>query len=324
MNSCTWRVGVACVALVTISGGASSAGVTVRPDGAELVFAPKAPLSAQNPAYAPDGRTLLFTEFADDYNNGDSELAILPPSGRPERLLYVAGNDAVNLPGSAWNAKTGRIAFSGDFVTTDDIYTIAADGKALRRVTDVPAADHAVEPSFSPDGAWIAFEVDYGDPDSVSEESAVFIVRSNGTDLHRLRGGPRTGRDDREPNWSPAGNRIVLQERVLPHDQNHWDLVALDPDGTHAVGLTHGGSNTDASWSPDGKYVDYSGDADGTLVNANIFIVPAAGGKPLRVTRSANEDGASSWSRDGYIAFESHPNDNAPSAIYRIRVPKLP
>jgi TolB protein len=282
-------------------------------------------LSAQNPAYAPDGRTLLFTEFVDDYNNGDSGLWVLAPGGSPKRLLFVAGNDAVNLPGSAWNVKLDRIAFAGDFVTTDDIYTIAPNGTDLRRLTNAPAADQALEPSISPDGAWIAFELDFGDPDSNAEQSALYVMRSNGTGLRRLRGGPHTGRDDREPNWSPAGNRIVFQERVLPNDQNHWALVTIEPDGSHPVVLTNSsGSNTDASWSPDGKYVDYSGDDDGLLGNGNIYIVPASGGKPLRVTRTSNEDGASSWSPDGYIAFESHPSDDAPSAIYRIRVPKLP
>jgi len=59
----------------------------------------------------------------------------------------------------------------------------------------------------------------------------------------------------------------------------------------------------------------------GGLPTPNIFIIPAEGGEPVRVTFSdTNEDGAPSWSGDGrFIAFESHPgqDEDTPSALWR-------
>ena len=84
--------------------------------------------------------------------------------------------------------------------------------------------------------------------------------------------------------------------------------------------------NTDASWSPDGRCIVYSSD-NGSLSHPNIFIIPADGGTPIRLTRSKErEDGAPSWSPDGkWIAFESHENadEDSPTSLWLIKVPRL-
>ena len=98
----------------------------------------------------------------------------------------------------------------------------------------------------------------------------------------------------------------------------------MSPDGTDFRPVTtNPSSDTDASWSPDGRWIVYSSDYGGLPV-PNIFVVSAAGGIPIRVTHDdTHEDVAPSWSPDGkWIAFESHegPDEDAPSALWRIAV----
>jgi len=134
-----------------------------RPDGAELLYAPARPASAQNAAFSPDGDTILFTQFHRGYNRGPAGLFRLVPGSRtPARSLDEAGADAVNVPGAAWNGRTSRITFASDRQTQRlDIWTMDPDGGTLFRVTNVAARGGRwafIEPTFSPDGEWIVFE----------------------------------------------------------------------------------------------------------------------------------------------------------------------
>jgi len=140
-------------------------------------------------------------------------------------------------------------------------------------------------------------------------------VRANGDELTQLTGGA----DDRQPNWSPVEDLILFQRRTPGSDD--WNLYTMLPDGSDIRQVTTSSAgDTDASWSPDGQWLVYSSD-DGDLPAANIFVIPASGGKPARVTRAETRyDGAPSWSPDGrWIAFESYLGDeDAPSTLWLI------
>ncbi|NOZ23105.1 MAG: choice-of-anchor D domain-containing protein, partial [Planctomycetes bacterium] len=134
---------------------------------------------------------------------------------------------------------------------------------------------------------------------------------------------PANGTDDRLPNWSPLGDRIVFQRRVPGSDD--WDLYTMKPDGSDVQRVTTTvSSDTDASWSPDGRWIVYSSDYN-NLPAANIFAIPAQGGTPVRITQDVtHEDCAPSWSPDGqWISFESHTVQVAegPASLYRIVSP---
>ncbi len=293
-----------------------------RSDGALLIYAPALPASAQNPAFAPSGDTVLFTIFFKGYNAGPAGLyRVSLADGSRSALLYEPDYTSVNLPGSSWNAATGRIAFASDRQDKDEIWTMGASGQALFRVTHHGSGAHFIEPSFSPDGQWIVFE-SAADGSDNRRRSTIWKVRADGTGLTRLTAGET---DDRQPNWSPRGDRILIQRREA---NGGWNLYTMLTDGTGFTQVTTGSAeNTDASWSPDAGWIVYSSDY-GDLAAPNIFIVSASGGTPIHITRDDNhEDGAPSWSPDGkWIAFESHRDSSAstPSTLWRIAVPTLP
>jgi TolB protein len=80
----------------------------------------------------------------------------------------------------------------------------------------------------------------------------------------------------------------------------------MNTDGSNACKVTTGqGEKTDASFSPDGKYIVYSSD-EGEETHSSIYVIPTAGGRSVKVTDTDAYDGAPSWSPDGkHIAFES-------------------
>ncbi|MBU4195047.1 MAG: hypothetical protein KKF66_08640, partial [Actinobacteria bacterium] len=285
----------------------------------QLVYSDPTAGSAQNPAFAPDGKTLLFTLFHSGYNEGPAGLFTLPTGvGGMTELIDGEDHDYVNLPGSSWNGATKRITFASDLKGREDIWTISQDGNDLKKISNHTDGSYCIEPSFSPDGQWLAFERDTGDTEE-AHQGSIWKIRADGTGLSRL----TDGADDRQPNWSPAGDRILFQRRKAGSD--NWDIYTITPDGKglHKVTVSQS-SDTDASWSQDGKWIVYSSDYGGIQM-PNIFIIPASGGEPIRVTwNETHENSPPSWSPDGNaIVFESHEGkeETTPASIWKIVMP---
>jgi len=302
-----------------------------RGDGARQLYAVVTPASAQNPAFSPEGSHLLFTRFANGYNIGPAGLFLLNlVTGTVVRLTPVEDQDSVNLPGSAWSDTLDRIVFASDRLEADDLWRIAPDGSDFSRITTHAGPPWYIEPSWSPDGHWIVFEADKPGKSEDGSVGQIWKVRADGRGLTQLTGYASTQQeteektDDRQPNWSPAGDRILFQRRTLPNGD--WDIYTITPDGTglHNVTDDPNASDTDASWSPDGACIVYSSDHGG-LPMPNIQVIPAVGGAAQRVTFSTTqEDGAPSWAPDGsWIAFESHfgQDEDTPAALWRIAMP---
>jgi tricorn protease len=73
-------------------------------------------------------------------------------------------------------------------------------------------------------------------------------------------------------------------------------LWSVPREGGSARQLTTGGHESGPTFSPDGKWVAFSASYDG---NRDVFVVPAAGGEPKRLTWHPGQDGATGWTPDG-------------------------
>ena len=122
---------------------------------------------------------------------------------------------------------------------------------------------------------------------SLEDENLRELV-SDGSGEHEALTAPTD--DARQPNYSSAGDLILYQR--FTNDQ--WDIWLMSPNGENQRRLTNGeGSKTDATFSPDGRFIVYSAD-NGELEFANLFILPVEGGEATQLTFYEGYDGAPS------------------------------
>ena len=73
-------------------------------------------------------------------------------------------------------------------------------------------------------------------------------------------------------------------------------LWSVPREGGAARQLTTGGHESAPIFSPDGKWIAFSANYDG---NRDVFVIPASGGEPKRLTWHPGQDGAIGWTPDG-------------------------
>src|SRR5215471_2976797 len=100
---------------------------------------------------------------------------------------------------------------------------------------------------------------------------------------------------------SAADEPLLLQKPALSKTHIVFayagDLWSVSREGGDAVRLTSGtGTETDPAFSPDGTKVAFTGEYDG---NVDVFVVPASGGVPKRLTWHPAPDRVLGWTSDG-------------------------
>lgn len=219
--------------------------------------------------WSPDGQRLAFDSNQADPDIGDdvsiNDIFVMKPDSTD--LIQVTPGNGFSAD-AAWSPDGKKLAYDsdlGDYPAKQGIYTSRTDGTKLRRVTTLPEGfELDLAPKFSPDGRWLLFTrfrlVDRAPGQPQLEESALFLVRTDGTRLRRIT--PFTllvGDAD----WSPNGRRIVFENNFDEFSNTPADVYIVRPDGTHLRNLTHNagrvGDNLDFSsdpvFSPDGRLI---------------------------------------------------------------------
>jgi tricorn protease len=95
------------------------------------------------------------------------------------------------------------------------------------------------------------------------------------------------------------------------------DLFTAPLQGGQASPLTtHIGSESNPKFSPDGRFVAFTGEYDG---NSDVYVIPSTGGLPVRLTWHPGSDLVQGWTPDGKVLFSSSRfNPNRRSQLFTI------
>lgn len=194
-----------------------------RADGSRLLWEPAA------------GERLFAAGFAD---NGTLIASATAAAGKETRWkilrVDVASASATTIfdgtkaraasSHRAAHRNAGALCYAApDERRVSEIWCSDLDGKDEKRLTTHDGHEDLVAPAISPDGVWIAFEVN-DDRQKKPTGGTIWKIGLNGANIQQLtRGG-----DDRAPSWSEDGRKIYFQRR-LPN--GNWDAYAMDADG---------------------------------------------------------------------------------------------
>lgn len=233
---------------------------------------------AQDPAVAPSGSRLAFDGTA----AGRPNVYIASLNGRSAHVVAAAAGGQSE---PAWSPDGTRLAYvsgqrglHGPVGVSDSLgslYVSNAGGGAARPIT--PDDAFFGEPAWAPDGHLIAYATDRGGSWHVA------TVMPDGADPRTL-----TGAGDAQwPSWSPNSRSLAYQWSETPEGTSSIWLMSSSGGGAHR--LTAGSR---PSWSPNGKWIAF---VRRTQSGSDLWMIPARGGKPIRLTDDAGLKGRPSW-----------------------------
>ncbi|TVQ32494.1 MAG: hypothetical protein EA376_05620 [Phycisphaeraceae bacterium] len=181
---------------------------------------------------------------------------------------------------------------------TSDIYIKRVGSRALTQLTSSPGND--VMPTFSPDGARVAFTSDR------TGAWNIYVMNSNGGQAVQLTDDIAA---EMHPSWSPDGSRLVYCR--LGTTSNRWEVWVLDVANPAVKRFL--GYGLFPKWSPTGDRILFQRSRERGERLFSVWMMDYVNGEGINPTEIISSSVAAvvnpTWSPDGRrIAFATIPN----------------
>ena len=243
--------------------------------------------------WSPDGRWVAFVSS----RGGQSDVWIVPAAGGD--ALRVTDDLAIEQF-LTWTPDGRGLTF-GSSTNVPQVRIVPIEGGEPRLVSfaDYPAFDARV----SPDGASILFV------STRSGNNDIWVVPAAGGDPRPL---TTSALSDGQPDWSPDGKSIAFSS----NRRGSSDIFVMSDTGGEARLLTDWPATGEGGprFSPDGRTIAFTSNREART--SDVWIVPAEGGTPTRVTRLDAFTLLQDWSGDGrFLLVKTGASDGA---LYRV------
>jgi len=227
------------------------------------------------PAFAPDGRGLLFSSN----RNGSFDLYLLLFD---EKQLFQITKNIGNVVSPDYSPDGHRIVFANRAADgSTSIWMVNADGLNPHLV--YAGSNTIVAVAWSPAGENIAYAMSVGNP----QEYEIFIMDADGKNHLRISQGLKGigGSID----WSPDSKSLLIYAGAF----GDKDIYKIDVETGNYVQLTNGGNNAGASYSPDGLYIVFNSRRNDD--QADLYIMRADGTNHVQLTNHPEPDWGPQW-----------------------------
>jgi Tol biopolymer transport system component len=183
------------------------------------------------PRWSPDGSKIAYV----GYYNDNFQIYTMDSNGNNKTRLTDTGNNYYPI----WSPDSSKIAFVSEHNGNAEIYIMASNGSQQTRLTTNTVT--GCYPSFSPNGAMIAFYSEQGED--------IWVVNTDGSNLRDLTNSPQTydypcvsvnnyswtGKVEQGTAYGVETKGEFTEWRWLP-DGNHIAFVSNDnQDGTYSL-----------------------------------------------------------------------------------------
>jgi len=251
------------------------------------------------PQVSPDGKWVAYTVATPDMeaNRNASNLWMVATTGGSAMQLTQSGHDSSPV----WSPDGKTLAFLSSRAGESQVYLLSLEGGEAHALTKLSTGADIVK--WSPDGKTIAFTSSVY-PDCKDDDC--------------------NSKHDAEKEKSKMKAHVA--EHLLYRHWTHWNdgkrghLFVVPADGSGAPRDLTAGANYDVppdersgpgdiNFAPDGKEICFTAVTDkmeAVSTNADLFLVPVAGGEAKRITTQPGFDGNPVYSPDGkYIAYHA-------------------
>ena len=262
-----------------------------------------------SPAWSPDGESIAFIRLGSE---GGASVMILPSSGGSVRKLASIAIDLLHQndtrvswsPDGEWIA-TSEVNSAG---TSQLILISARTGQKKNLNYDPPRFDADVEPSFSPDGRYLAFARHISP--HVADIFALELQRDEGARIE-VRQLTNRKRWCGNPVWSADGQEILFIRGESGTGSRIWRVAAFR-DGEARLVENVGEGSASIAFSPRTNRLAYSKGAGDqniwrmSLDSESSERAPNQGESTIPLIASTRDDAEPQFSPDGrLIAFRS-------------------